>query len=233
MSFLPRCFAVLLMFLYALLGAKAHPAQLLEANLNTWEQFRWQGVVQVKHEALTARKFFTLAKNTEALRLDIIDSGVMGLNSMPILSLYIKDKIALEAPTIKQLQGLDPNWYITPDKYKPFFAMSSEFRTNSAEIIANHKLSLKGQTYFFDKKYRLTLIKIPLLKMEAKIEYKKKYQPDKVSLNYEGKEVAIFYIDDISIGNIAIIPLETPDTVNSDLSGTEQETGQKLYNDPE
>jgi hypothetical protein len=221
---LPVLIILLLCSLNFALWAKSKPEKQLQANLAQWEQFRWQGMAQVMHEAFTLRKFYVLAKNTEALRLDILDSGVLGLNAKPMLALYVKDRIVLDAPSIKELEGIDLNWFVTPDKYKPFFAMTTTLQSHSAEIISNRKISLSGLTYLFDKKYRLTGIISPKLQLEAQVTYNRKSQPDKISLIYQGKELAIFTIDEITTEHIEITPLEigSQSSRTTDIDNTEE-----------
>lgn len=215
------------------LFARSRAEKQLSANLAQWEQFRWQGMAQIIHDPLTLRKNYTLAKTNEAVRLDIMDSGVLGLNAQPLAVIYIKDRIVVEAPIIRQLQGIDLNWFVTPDKFKPFFTMSDTLLSHSAAIIANHKLTLNDISYSFDKKYRLTGISVPKLTASAVITYDRKSRPDKISFNYRGREAAILTIDERDTRNITIVPLETTPTGGLDDIDLENLPDLELPDEPE
>lgn len=191
----------------SVLIGKTSPTQKLNDNLISWEQFHWQGIIQVQSSAFTMRKYFVISKNKDAIRLDILDSGIMGLNAKPLVSLYLKDSIVLDAPAVKQLEGMDPNWFIPKATLQRFIHFSDSLFAMQQEIVSS--LSAKsGDTVFtFDKKYRLISAKNPAVGFETKIVYNRRNKPDKLIIKYLGKPLAELQITDREYGDIDVEPV--------------------------
>ncbi len=189
------------------LQAKTSKVAKLENNLKQWEQFRWQGIVQVESSAFSLRKNFVLAKNEEALRMDVLDSGVLGLQAKPLVTIYIKDRIELEAPTIKQLAGIDPNWFLPPGALKGMINFTDSLRNRSSEIISKRKLELDAALFTFDKNYRLSNIKSEMTSLELAITYNRRNQPTKVIIKRRDERLAELQINEQKYGKIDIKPL--------------------------
>jgi len=201
-------FLIMLLSMNTLLTAKAKPVKLLNKNNSIFEQFRWQGIIQVQSSAFSIRMYYVLAKNKDAIRLDIMDSGIMGLTAEPLVRLYMKENIVLDAPSINQLQGLDPNWFIPPEAVHGLIHMTDSLQTKQAEIIAKHKFTAGNSVFIYDKKYRLSQIKSADFGFEALIIYNRHNQPDKISFKFRGKPIAELQIDKREYENIEIVPLD-------------------------
>lgn len=210
---------IMLLSMNSLLLAKKNPAKLLQQNIQSWEQFRWQGIIQVQSSAFAIRKYFVLARNQEAARLDILDSGIMGLAAKPLVSVYVKDKIVLSAPSIKQLEGIDPNWFIPQNSIDQFVHFSDSLLARQSEIITNRKIKSGESVYYYDKKYRLSQIQSPKLGIEANVTYNRRNQPTKISIKYGGEPLVEIQITDRTYKNIEIEPL-TPVSKANDIETT-------------
>ena len=192
------------------LVAKPNPAKDLQNNLKTWQQFRWEGIIQVQMEPFSARKNFVFARNQQEMRLDVLDSGVMGLQAKPLATLYLKDKILLDAPSIQQLADIDLNWFIPTDAVRSLVHFADSLKAHSQEILANRKVALGPITYNFDKKHRLVKISSPDFGMKAEIIYNRRNQPTKMLFDHEGERIVELQINQQKYGNIKIIPLLDP-----------------------
>jgi hypothetical protein len=224
-----RRFMIIMVIMFicmsSILNAKSSPVQNLQKNIKTWEQFRWQGIIQLQSSAFTMRKNFTLNKNRDAIRIDILDSGIMGLNAKPLVSLYLKDSVVLDAPTVKQLEGLDPNWFIPKAALQKFVHFADSLAALQQEILSTH-VAKSGSTIFtFDKKYRLISAKNPEVGFETGVIYNRHNQPTKILIKYTGKPLAELQINDREYGNIEIEPLTIQN--GSDTSDTTKSMEQK------
>lgn len=194
------------------LFAKAKAVKQLEKNLQLWEQFRWQGILQVQSSAFSIRKNFVLAKNHEAIRLDVLDGGVIGLQAKPIVTLYIKDSIQFEAPTIKELVGVDLNWFVPKPMIQTLLTFSDSLKTKQQEITANKKITTAKTVFSFDKRHRLTTITNKNSGFEATVIYNRKDQPTKIQIKYRGSQAAELLINEREYKDIEIVPLVTDGT---------------------
>jgi hypothetical protein len=208
---------ILLCCLNLTLEAKQNKAKLLQSNLRQWEQFRWDGIIQVQSSLLSLRKNFVLVKDKDELRLDILDSGIMGLQAKPMVTAYLKDKIILEAPTVKQLSNLDLNWFIPAGAVGSLLHFTDSLLVKSREIVADRKAETTGTLFTFDKKYRLSGISNPDLVLQASIIYNNHNQPTKMLIKHAGEEVAEFQINQQTYTGISIEPLlDGTDTIEPD-----------------
>jgi hypothetical protein len=197
------------------LGSKTTPAKQLKANLDKWQTFQWQGIIQVQSSALSMRKDFVLAKTADALRIDILDSGVMGLGATPLVSLYMKDKAVLSAPTIEQLKGIDLNWFLPPGTVTSLVHFTDSLLIMQKEILSKKKVQTGNTEYTFDKKYRLSGIKSPGTGLKAIITYNNSNQPTKIRFEHAGSQVAEMLINERKYNGISIVPLmPDPNSLN-------------------
>ncbi len=190
------------------LNAKTKAEKRLETNLNQWQKFRWEGILQVQSSAFSMRKNFVLAKTGDALRFDILDSGVMGLSAQPLVSIYLKDTAILNAPTIEQLAGLDLNWFLPPGAVKGMVGFADSLLMKQKEILADRKATTAGTSFAFDKQYRLSSFSSPATRMEASIIYNTRNLPTKIQIRFSGSQVAELLINEREYKDVSIEPLE-------------------------
>lgn len=204
---------ILLAGLSTFLTAKTSAAKQLQDNLANWEQFRWEGIIQVQMSAFSARKNFILSKNRDEMRLDVLDSGVMGLQAKPIATIYLKDKILLEAPTIKQLQDIDLNWFVPQSAISSFVHFTDSLQANVQCILMNRKLTTAATTYTFDKKHRLVRISSPEFGMKADVVYNRRNQPTKLLLDHDGDRIVELQINKQKYSDVKVVPLIDPNAI--------------------
>jgi hypothetical protein len=207
--------SLLLLLLSMPLLGKTSSAKQLAANLDKWKSFRWEGIIQVQSSALSLRKNFVLAKTEDALRLDVLDSGVMGLSAQPIVSLYLKDTAILSAPTIEQLQGIDLNWFLPPGTVSSLVHFTDSLLVLQKDILSKKKVQAGKTEYTFDKNYRLSGINSPATGLNAVIHYNNSGQPTKITIGHSGNQVAEMLVNERRYKDITIIPLSTdPNSLN-------------------
>ena len=192
----------------AALQARKTPAELFDANLNQWQSFRFQGIVQVSYTEFAARKYFALAKNKDAIRLDILDNGILGLQAAPLATVYLQDSLYIKAPTIKQLESFNPNWFLDRGTVPMVINIVDSLATHRDEILAKRKVVIGGIVFVFDKKYRISRISSSRFLTEITVTYNRHSEPDVVKIKYSGKAAASFSIDQRDYQNIAIEPLK-------------------------
>lgn len=226
------------LFLSAALAAKKTPAQQLQTTLNTWKQFRWEGIIQVQMSAFSARKNFVLARNENELRLDVLDTGIMGLQAKPLATIYLKDNILVEAPTIQQLADIDLNWFVPQGAVKDFVHFTDSLQAHSKDILAKRRANTPNATYYFDKKFRLTKISSDDLSVKAEIIYNQRSKPTKLLLDHSGDRIVELQINEQKSGNVKIEPLKVnseiilPDTTDNELSPAEGKFFELNLDDP-
>ncbi len=209
------CLIILLITLFPAgsIWARTSPAARLEQNLSQYRCFRWQGILEINQSAFALRKNFVLAKDSSAYRLDILESGIMGLQAKPLLTLYISKHIYLSAPGISQLQGIDPNWFIPPQSLRILFTYLDSLQAGSKEILSKKEYLISSFQFSFDKKYRIAQVIERKSGLEVRIKYNRKNKPDKLTFVLNGTNAVILTIDEIQHEDIMIekpSPLSLP-----------------------
>lgn len=190
------------------LDAKTRNQKRLDANLEMWQQFKWQGILQVQVSEFSIRKNFVLAKTSEDMRLDVLDSGVMGLQAKPLVTVYLKDTVVIDAPTVKELANINSLLYFYQDMVKGLVLFADTLQAKRQDILSQRKVLTASTSFKFDKKLRLSAISNSLSGLDIDIFYNNRNQPTKAELKYKGTKFVELQINERTYKNIKIIPLE-------------------------
>ncbi len=183
----------------------------LRAELKKWENFSFDGIVQVNYTGFSLRKMFVISKTQTEARFDIIDGGVMGLNPKPLVSAYIGDYLAVESPYFPQLEKLMRSSKVSPLSLKSLANTDSLLALYQDTIIRERKLSLANTELLFSPNLQLEKITDLKSKAEVAITYTSKGDPDKVMIRLDDKTSLELMVDRISYGKAEVVPLPPPE----------------------
>lgn len=182
-------------------------ADLLRAELQKWENFSTDGIVEVNNGGFTLRKMFVLSKTQDEARLDIVDGGVFGMDPTPLISVYLGDYAAIRSPNMPQLEAFA---VLLPDPGKYLGSLGrpdSLFTAYGEEIIDTGKLVLGDTELAFSDKMRLEKITGKDAGIRMEISHTKSGDLDKVSIFIEDETSLDLLVDNISYGNGELEPL--------------------------
>jgi len=162
----------ILVLLAACAGPKAiSEEQKLKNELTKWESFDSDGVIEMSYLGLAMRKMFSLSKNRDQMRFDIIDGGVMGAGAQPLMSFYLGDYISFKSPYLPMLELLDVSSMVPLDGMAVFSNTDSLVARYGQQIIKNKQLEIAGISLVFKPDYKLDKVFDPRSKMELKPLY--------------------------------------------------------------
>jgi hypothetical protein len=175
LSLLKRTY-VSLIVIVLLLASCAGPKviseeQKLKNELTKWESFDSEGVIEISYLGLAMRKMFSLSKNRDQMRFDIIDGGVMGAGAQPLMSFYLGDYISFKSPYLPMLELLDVSSMIPLDGMAIFSNTDSLVASYGQQIIKNKQLEIAGINLIFKPDYKLDKLFDPRTKMELRPLY--------------------------------------------------------------
>lgn len=129
----------------------------LRQELQKWEYFKSQGVIELSYKGFAIRKMFSASKNGNQFRFDVLEGGLLGSSAEPLMSMYVADYVAFKSPFIPLLQNLNLSQDI-PIESLSICNPDSIVALYGQEIIKNKKLILNEVTVNFSKNYLLESI---------------------------------------------------------------------------
>lgn len=208
--------AIFVLAVLLLLGAcagfkAADKTALLRAELNKWQNFTADGVVQATHSGLTLRKLFVMNKAADAASLDVLDGGAFGINPEPLVSLYLGEYLAIRSTLLPQLEGLAQTALMPEHTLGVLSNPDSLIQRYGQEILDTGKLVLeRAELHFSDA---MQLVKIIERQSGAvlNVSYTAKGDPDKVSLVLDKNTQVLLLVDNISYGEAQVTALPRPE----------------------
>lgn len=165
-------------------------------------EFKCEGVAEVNYKAFSIRKDFVLRKNTEAVRLDIVESGIFGLSPTPMFSLYIDSLITIK-PQIKFLKK-NINNKETKALSSTFINIHKLILDNSKKIIEDGILKINDIELIFSDEMLLQQIKSNKEKLTLNFLYDFSGNITELKVHKAEKSVMNIKIDKISYKKIDV-----------------------------
>ncbi|MCD4797223.1 MAG: hypothetical protein K8R49_08660 [Candidatus Cloacimonetes bacterium] len=170
--------------------------KLLFKHLKSWDEFRIEGIIEANYKSFAFRKNIIIRKNTEAFRIDIFDSGIMGLKPSPFISAYMDSVFVLRMPQEFEFIEADDLMF---KKISIIFDLEKIYDEKD-QIIKNGSLVIGDSEIFFSKKMKIRKIAFP----QMQINFHYNDELEFMSIEQNNKEIANIQIDKITHENIRI-----------------------------
>ncbi len=201
----------MLLLLSACAGPRGASAETkLRNELQKWESFDSQGVIEVSYMGLALRKMFSLSKNQGQLRFDILEGGVMGAGAQPLMSFYLGDYVSFKSPYLPMLELLNVTDYLPLESLALFSSADSLVTRYGAKIIKTKLLEIDGVNINFSPDYKLDKVFDPKTKLELKPLYNSSGKLSELSLRGTDNLSLKFSFDKLDYGQPNIVPLPAP-----------------------
>ncbi len=203
---------ILLLAVLLLLSAcasikSADQKAVLRGELSKWENFSSDGVIQVNYMGLSMRKMFVLSKTREEARLDVLDGGAFGISPTPLVSVYMGDYVAIQAPMMPKLEAMSQSIRDNDLSLRLLSDPDSLISMYGDTVIATHKLTLDNSELSFTDKMQLDKVIDLKSGSEMRISYTSKGDPDKVTITIDSATSLELLIDKTSYGKAEVISL--------------------------
>ncbi len=188
---------------FLLKPAEYDKEKLLAAHLNYWDNIRINGIIEANYKSFVFRKNITIKKNSSALRIDIYDSGIFGMQPTPFISTYYDSVLTIRTPDQQITQLKQGN--------KEEFDLSilfqlSDLYTVKDEIIKHQKFNYKGTTIIFSDDMKIS--EILSNTNSTIIAFSYLHDLDSITLQKEETEIINIQIDKITHPNEVINKLK-------------------------
>lgn len=210
---------VLAMLLICSCARVATPVQrdekaMLRQEMQKWMNFSADGIVQINYMGFSLRKMFVLGKTPEAMRLDILDGGVLAMGASPFMSVYVSDYMTVKSDFMPQLELMSRAEMDSMFSLRAFANLDTLISRYADEVITNRKISHSGMEISFSQDLRLTSISDSTSGAQITFTYNSKGAPDKVNLKLDKSASVELLVDSIKYGDAEIIPLPKVETPN-------------------
>jgi hypothetical protein len=216
-STLPLLIATLIVFFLLTACASIKPdaqRKKLRTELQKWESFEGDGIVEISYMGLSLRKMFSISKNKSALRLDIYDGGIMGAGAKPLLSVYSGDYVAIESALSPMLDALIPLDAIPLESMNIFASADSVLVSYGEEIIKTRELKREKLLLQFNTDYRVESLTIPKSSTRIVAFYSTRGSLQEITLQGMENMAVKLIFDKISYVPPEIIPLPKKEAAN-------------------
>ncbi|MFC1887471.1 hypothetical protein ACFLYK_01535 [Candidatus Cloacimonadota bacterium] len=176
--------------------------KLLHLNLQKWETFQLEGIIEVNHKVFSFRKNIILKKTWKKIRLDIFDSGVLGLSPTPFLSAYYDSLLILRLPGNNELTEISGEKLEKDFSYLDFFLNIEQLNQHKGDILADNQLELDNFLFKFSEDMKIIGIDQPGKRRAIVLEYDEDLN-EIIYLDKE-KKIADIIIDKITFSEVSI-----------------------------
>ncbi len=165
----------------------------LESNLSLWDNFNMQGIVEIHYKAFSFRKNFVMHKDGNRFNFKVLNSGLMGLNPKPLVSISYDDSLTVDASGFAGADSLIPSNMLLDDiQYD--LSLSKYLLPHSEEIFMNRSVNKLGLDFAFNDKMQLASIS-NTDENKVLFEYKLNGEPQKITLVIDNTEFLVIDID--------------------------------------
>ncbi len=170
---------------------------LLSENLEKWNTFRIDGIIEYNHKQFSFRKNISIRKKSNVIRLDIFDSGIFGLRPTPFISAYLDTLLLMRTPDSPDLIRISKEEFADDFKYLDIFLGLSTLFEHKSEIINSRKVIFdNGLEFLFNK--NLCLGKIIDKSMNSNIIFFYNGELSDIVLYNKDKKILDIQVDKIS-----------------------------------
>jgi hypothetical protein len=172
---------------------------LLVEEIEKWNQFRIDGIIELNYKEFVFRKQFIAQKNYDAFRIDVIDGGLLAFNPTPFFSLYA-DTLVYS----KKFPDYKLDITSLPDSFNDLDL--KKIIGNTYQLARTKQMEKNGFMLIFDSDMKINYLKSEDLQIEFIYHYLRNIE--KIQVKKQNKLIATLHIDKMIKGNHIIAPLQ-------------------------
>jgi len=180
----------------------------LSNHLESWKNFRIDGIIELNYKSFSFRKNISIRKNEQAFRLDVYDSGIMGMHPTPFITVYMDTIIILRLPFQTENSKLDS--LFEKEKLPDFSEIFDvqKLIINKEKIVKSQNYENENYSLVFSNKMLIEKIVFTNPDSYIILEYDRNNELSDISFFYDEKNISNIQIDKISHQEIEIKRVE-------------------------
>lgn len=206
------CFLIILLLLSScskmkLVSEHPHKITQLQNEIRRWQTFQMSGVVEVSYKMFVFRKNFSIQKDREAIRIDLLDSGVFGLSASSI-SIFADSVLNISGHI-----GKTPLSFSVSEENKDLYRLLNQTDSNwwkdqEDSLLNSHSAMVKNWKIIFNQQMHLSEIINENEEISIRFFYSINQEPEKIIIKKNGAEICNIKIDKITYENISVQKLK-------------------------
>lgn len=198
-------------------GLRLTEEQKLLRELKKWESFSGSGIIELSVMGLSLRKPFSISKSMKQIRLDVIEGGVFGASASPLLSMYLGDYLAVNAPIMPALELLNLKDKVPAGALALFSSADYLMDKYGAEIIAKKAIVRDDLSLNFKKNYQLESVVDKASGTRIEIKHTGRGLLDTIDIKTNKPVSARLIFDNVDYATPEIIPLPQKEATGQNL----------------
>ncbi len=178
----------------------------LESQIELFKEFKISGIIEYNHKQFAFRKNISLRKKDKAMRLDIFDSGILGMKPTPFLSVYADSAFVFRSSdeqfTLSEYDEENIKLVVTVLR-----SISTYLIEKKAELVKNRKAKINDISVSVNKHGFLKIISVPLQCSEVKMIYSENDKLSELIVDQYNKDVINIKIDKIATSKVKVLPI--------------------------
>ena len=199
--------AMLLLFTACATVRPVDRKTILRDELMKWQELWGEGIAEMNYMGFSLRKMFVVAKNQQAVRLDILDGGALAIGASPFASIYLEDYLTIQSDMVPQIE------FMSRAKLDGQFSLGflanvdSLVNTYGDEIIANGRINISGFVITFTPDLRMNQITDAKSGAKISFTYLSKGELDTIFFEMDSSTSVKLMFDKVEYGKVEIVPL--------------------------
>ncbi len=173
----------------ALNNTKISPQVQLENEINKWQSFHMEGMAEISISSFVIRKYFICQKYTHSVQFDLVNSGLLGAEPAPFVSIKVDSLLTIESPYRDMIQSMFNRSGFKQSNLSHYLDFKTVLKDKMPEIVSTGKTTIGTFEFRFFKNMQLSQI----------ISQDKKQN---IMIQYRNNEPSVINIEINKLGNI-------------------------------
>ena len=179
----------------------------LDSQSKMFDTFKMNGIIEYNYKQFSFRKNISLRKKDDSFRLDVFDSGLLGMSPSPFLSVYAdtffvyrmsSDEVVLNAEDKKNVELV-----VTTLR-----TIGTAIRNHKAELLKDRQVKINDISISMSRYGLIDVISVPLQCSKVKFMYSDSGLLSELIVNQGNKDVINIKIDKISTTKVKVLPIK-------------------------
>jgi hypothetical protein len=152
---------------------KVSPQVQVENEINKWQSFHMEGMAEVNVSSFAIRKYFICQKYTHSLQFDMVDTGLLGAEPAPLVTIKVDSLLTIDSPYHEVIQRMFAKIGMKQMNLSPYLDFKTLFKDKIPGIVSTQQTIIGNYEFKFNKKMQLIQILSQDKNQNITVQYRK------------------------------------------------------------